>query len=172
MKSWRIVSSLLYSNTYRCVTRCERVRRRLCESTFAWMNEWMTVYPYPHRYVWTHRERATLKRNVFNEIYSGFYLNVSINMFSESLDNWRISLIFLRGITIIKRLDPKIVLLHKAWDLWTRHLPSLQCPPGQGILSVHVMHPINSPELCIERRNLASHSSALTTGLVGPTIGW
>ena len=32
------------------------------------------------------------------------------------------------------------------------------------------VYPINSSELCIERRTFASHSSALTIGLLGPTV--
>ena len=33
-------------------------------------------------------------------------------------------------------------------------------PLGQKKSSVHVMHPINTPELCIEPRTLASYSNA------------
>lgn len=37
-----------------------------------------------------------------------------------------------------------------------------QCPPGQSMVSVHVEHPINSPELRIEPRTFASYSGALS----------
>ena len=30
-------------------------------------NEWITVHPHSHRHVWTLREEAILKRNIFNE---------------------------------------------------------------------------------------------------------
>ena len=38
------------------------------------------------------------------------------------------------------------------------------------MLSVHVMHPINTPEMCIELRTIVSDSSALTNELSGPEI--
>ena len=49
--------------------------------------EWMTVYPYSHRYVWTHWEGSTLKCNAYK-----IHLSNSLNMFNNSLDNWWISL--------------------------------------------------------------------------------
>ena len=70
------------------------------------------------------------------------------------------------GVTFVKRLNPKIVLHKcKSQDSWIRHLSNPQCPQGQSMLSVHVIHLINSPELRIERRMLAYYSSALTIGI-------
>ena len=67
------------------------------------------------------------------------------------------------GITIIKRLDPKIVLPHRCqiWRLMNKTPPQPIMPTG----SKHVVGPrnasFNSPKLCIECRTLASHSNAL-----------
>ena len=52
------------------------------------MNEWITVYAYSHRYVWTYWEEVTLKSNAYNEIYL-----VTIWMFNDNLDIWQISLV-------------------------------------------------------------------------------
>ena len=49
------------------------------------------------------------------------------------------------------------------YDIWY----SPHCPAGQSMLSVHVMHPSNSPKLCIECGTFASHYSALHIGLSG-----
>ena len=66
------------------------------------------------------------------------------------------------GITFTKRLDPKIVLPYRCQILRLRN----KTPP-QSIMPTGLEHvvglrnaPFNSPELCIERRTLASHSSA------------
>ena len=46
----------------------------------------MTGHPYPPGHVGTHREEATLKRNVYNEVCAGNYL-ICMYMFTDRLDN-------------------------------------------------------------------------------------
>ena len=50
-------------------------------------------------------------------------------------------------------------------EIYSVNSLDVECPPGQSMLSVYVMHIFNLPVLCIERRTLASHSSPLPIGL-------
>ena len=52
------------------------------------LDEWLFIHI---QIMWTCREGATWKRNVYNEIYSGNSFEC-MHMFNDSLDNWRISL--------------------------------------------------------------------------------
>ena len=120
------------------------------------MLNWMIVYP-----LFTCvnvQGRSYMKRNAYNEIYS---LNVCICLTTAWITDgshwWQI------GITFILLLDPKIVLPYRC-----QILRLMKKTPPQSIMPteseyVFVPHnaPFNSPELCIERRTLASHSSAL-----------
>ena len=69
------------------------------------------------------------------------------------------------GIVFIKYPDPKIVLPHHCQIMRLMNEIIPLCPPCQIMVSVHVLHPINSPKLCIEHRTLTSHFSALANGL-------
>ena len=91
-------------------------------------------------------------------------------MFTDSLDNWQISLMT-TAITLIKSLIRGLCCPtdDKSWDSWIRNLCSSQCPPCQSV-SIHVMHFINLPELCIECKSLDSHTTMLTP--LGPQMKW
>ena len=72
-------------------------------------------------------------------------------------------------IPLLSALTPKFVLPQtcQILRLVNKTQPQSIMPPGQRMLSVYVIHTINPPELCIERRNLASLSSVLAIGLKG-----
>ena len=105
----------------------------------SWVNEWTTVHS--HRIVWTDRERATLKRNDYSEIYSGNTLNLCIYLttawVTERSQWWQM------GITLLSALIRRSCCPTnaKSWESWIRHHSCPQCPLGQIMLLVHVMHP-------------------------------
>ena len=74
----------------------------------------------------------------------------------------------LAGVTFIKRLDPKIVLTHRCQIMRRLMNKTVYTMPTASELVVGQRNaPINSPELCIERRTLTTRSSVLTIELIG-----
>ena len=53
-----------YSTTLKLGTNMSiKIYKITIQYIHMYMNAWMTVYPYSHRYIWTHEEGATLKRD-------------------------------------------------------------------------------------------------------------
>ena len=119
------------------------------------MKEWRNEESlFTQMYVNAQGRNYTLKRNTYKNIYSCSSLNICICLSTAWITDgshwWQ------TGIMFIRHLDPKIVLPHGCLILRL-----VNKAPPQSTRSDHSIGPNNSPELCIERRMLASHSNVV-----------
>ena len=129
------------------------------------MNDWITFYSYSTD-LCEHSEGG--KHNVYNEVCSDNSLDVCICLTKAWMTDWShwwwIDNIF------IEQLDPKIVLPHRCQIL--RLMNKIDTSPVHNAHRVSFMWCMfmNSLQLWIERRTLASHSSALTIKQLGSSF--
>ena len=104
-------------------------------------------------------DRISLLTHIFVnalEIMYNICMYECTHMFNDSLDDgshwWYLY------DTFIKHIELNIVLLYM-WHRLANKTSAQPTMPSRSELSFYVIHPINSPELCIESRTLATHSS-------------
>ena len=110
-----------------------------------WMNDRLSLFTQ------TCMNTEGRRRNAYNNNYSGIFLNIYICFTTDYITDG--SHCRQMWITFIKPLDPKIVLPHRCQNMTPINGTRPQCP--YIMLSIYIMHFINSPELCIKRRTLA-----------------
>ena len=92
--------------------------------------------------MWKHTEESNLKRNAYNDIYSGNSLDVCVCLTTVYIYDgshwWHIVPLFWQVLPCLSTLiqSSGCPTDAKAWDSWIRHLSSTQKQPGQRMLSV------------------------------------